>query len=145
MIADASEDVQDLPFRLHRVLDAVGSDEREPQRTRDVDRPVIDGFLIAVEMPLQFDVHAIASEHFHQPFCNAPAFFRASVADGCGERAAISSRQADQTCRVRNHFRFCDRALSFGRAHFHLRDQAAEVLIAGAAGGEKVRPHWRAG
>ena len=79
--------------------------------------------LVAAEMPLQLDVHAVAAEDADQAIEQA-----ADAVPPAVERGAAGER--DQPGRAAVELLERQRALAFGRAQLHPRDQATEIPVA---------------
>src|SRR5262247_1443195 len=84
VVANACEDVQNLALLRPGVLDAIGGNDRKPQCACDLNGLMIDGLLLAVEMPLHFDINAIPPKDFYKPFDRSPAFAGAFITYGFG-------------------------------------------------------------
>ena len=123
LVADAREHIEERPLDGFGEADAVGRDERHMEGRREIAQHAVGGLLLAQEMPLQFQAHVRAPEHAHQ------AVHQAAHAVPAGhQRLAADDR--DETAREAVQFLEAQRALSFRRAQFHAREQAAEVLVA---------------
>ena len=125
------------------VADAVGGEQREIERARDVDGGVVAGFFFALEMALQFDVDIFVAEDSDESIDLAVGFFDAALLQGRGQRAFGAAGEADQAVGVLFEFFGADCAFAFFGAQLHFGDQAAEILIAGARGDEEGKAECR--
>src|SRR3982074_2223298 len=66
VLADAGENVEDLPGVRARVLDAIGRDDRQAKLLRQIAEPLIDPIFAAQEMALDFDDDVITTEDVDQ-------------------------------------------------------------------------------
>ena len=88
------------------------------------DQRVVVVLLVALQVPLQLDVHVGAAEHADEPIeqpAHAVALGRAAAA-----RPTSATRPAVLPVEIVER----QRALALGRAQLHARDQAAEVAPA---------------
>src|ERR1041385_3912217 len=60
--ADASEDVEHFPTVRLRVLNPIGSQDRQSIMRRKIDKFAVNPFFATNEMPLEFDEHIFAPE-----------------------------------------------------------------------------------
>src|SRR5436190_633746 len=113
MISNAREDVQNLAFPRQSITNAVGCQERQPERSGKRDRLLIDRFLFAIVMPLLFDKDIFAPKDVDQPIESfGPGFIR----NGSGEWTVLATGEADKTPRVLSDFIFRDCAFTLRRA-----------------------------
>ena len=68
VLANAGENIQHFTSVRLRVLHAVGGDQRQSIRMRQIDQFAIDSFFAANEMPLDFDENVFAPESVDQKF-----------------------------------------------------------------------------
>ena len=88
-----------------------------------MDERLVVGFLVAAEVPLQLDVHAVAAEQADEAIHQAPDAAAAAVERrAAGERDEAAGRAVQILQR--------QRAFAFRRAHLHAGDQPAEIPIA---------------
>ena len=66
MLADAGKDIEDLAAERSGVSHAVGREEREPKVLREINQAAIEAFFSPNEMPLQLDIHSIASKRVEE-------------------------------------------------------------------------------
>src|SRR5690242_11331052 len=97
--------------------------------TGKLNRALIEGFFVATEVPLNFDVYIVVSEDINEPFEPAFAFIDATATQGYCEWPLFTSGQTDHAGRAFLKFMFFDRAFALGGTHFHACDRAAKVLI----------------
>ena len=128
MILDAGEHIQDLPVR--GVADTVGSQDRQAHLASEHAGGLGAGFLLAVEVALQLDVHVLPTEYIGQLpetlACNRDA----SVAECGGERPVFVPGQADQSGGMFGQFFQRGNTFTLPRTHLHTRDQPAQVAVA---------------
>ena len=131
-MVDACEDVEQRPLGGCREADAARGERRHAERGGECDERFVCRLFIAAEMTLQLDEHVRAAEHadkaIHQPADAVPARV---------ERRA--SRERDQAARMAIELVEGERAFAFRRAHFHARDQVAEIAIAFG----RFAQHWQ--
>ena len=63
VVVNAGEDVEKRPRGRRREADAVGRERRHAEGRRQADERLGVALLVATEMALQLDVHAVAAEH----------------------------------------------------------------------------------
>ena len=90
-----------------------------------------------MKMALQFHIDVVRAKNAGQAFHRAPSFLHAALSQRGGKWTIIAAGEADQPGSMLLQFVFADGALTFLRAQLHLRNQMAEVLVAGAGRNEK--------
>ena len=123
VVMNARDDIEQRPLGRRRKADAVGRDDRHVERRRELDERLVVRFLVAAEVPLQLDVHAVATEQADEAIHQAADAAAAGV-----ERRAADERDEAAGRAVQIFQR--QRAFAFRRAHFHAGDQAAQVAVA---------------
>ena len=117
-IADAGENIQQFALRGDGVGGIIGGHQRDAQAARALDYLLIVRLFLAVVMALQFGAERVLAEDIEQALVGV-----------CGE--------ADQPAREFGEFLQGGRAFALRRAQFHAGDQAAEIAIAFARGGQQ--------
>src|SRR5580704_14106279 len=90
---------------------------------------MIAGFLLPMKMTLQFHIDVVPAKNADQLLHAAAPFFHATACESKSQWTIVVASKADQSSSMFSQFFFPHRALAFGRAQLHLRNQAAEVLI----------------
>src|SRR6267143_3976123 len=101
-------------------------------------------FLYAIEMALQFGINVLFAKHIDEPLrcslCFLCPLCVSSVKCFC-EGPIATACQTNQSFRMRGEFFRCNRALTrlgmLRHTQLHQRDQATEILIAGAIADEE--------
>src|SRR2546423_11502119 len=92
-------------------------------------------------MALQFHINVLAAENVHQLLHRAPRLLNAASGQGGRQGAVLVPGEADQAgaefAEVVIHGGDLLWGRVFGPAHFHARNQPAEVLVSGARGSEQ--------
>src|SRR5262245_29139700 len=101
---------------------------------------MIAGFLLAMEVALQFDIDIFVAENGHQAFYYLAAFLYAAVAKRDCQWTIFVASKADQTGGVFLKFVFKNRAFIFLGAQLHSGEQAAEILMSRASCDEQGKP-----
>ena len=99
---------------------------------------LIDGFLLAIEVALEFDIHIAAAENVNPALQSVAAIL---VLNGFCQRTMAATGQTNKATGVFRQFIFLNGAHAFGRSQFHARHQPAEVLVTLAGLGEKRVDH----
>ena len=122
-MVDAREHVEQRAIAGIGKSHAVGRDDRHVKRVCDVGQRAIVGLFVAQEMPLQLHIHAVASEDAHERIDE-------SADAELLEPQQLASRERDETAALTVELFDGQRAFAFRRAHFHARDQPAQIPIA---------------
>ena len=123
LVVDAGEHVEQRPLGRIGEAHAVGRDNRHMKRAGDINQHPVVGLFVAQEMALNLDIHVAAPEHADERIDqSADAVFL--------KTQQVASRERDEPARLAVELVERQRALAFRRAHFHARDQPAEVLVA---------------
>ena len=130
VMANAGEDIQQLALLGQRVRDAISSQQRQLQLSRDGHRSLVARFLFAAEMALQFDVNIFPAERAAKLLHAFDGGVEPALRQSVRERTFVAPRQADQAATHRGDFLVLDASLPFARAKLHPRDQTAQILIA---------------
>ncbi len=135
-MADGGEGVEDLALFGPRIAHAVGRDDGQAERARDLDRCLVARFFFAQKMALQLDVNILAAEDRDQALDGAARFFHPALGQRGGQRTVVASGQADEAGGIFAQIVFAGgdhfRRRVFRAAHLHARNQPAKVLVAGA-------------
>ena len=123
LVVDAGEHVEQRTLARIGKPHAVGRDERHVKRAGDVGQRAVVGLFVAQEMALQLDIHAVAPE---QPDERIDEPADAVLL----EPQQLASGERDEPARLPVELVECERPLTFRRAHFHARDEPAEVSVA---------------
>ena len=139
MVADAGEDVEHLALFGVRIADAVGGDERKMERAREFDGSLVAGFFGAIVVALKFDKNIVGTEDTEScSSMRARLPRRRRCASACAKRTVFAASEADESVGILcEFFRTGEGTAVLRHAEFHLRDEAAEVLVAGAGGDEE--------
>jgi hypothetical protein len=121
---NAGQHVEQRPRRRRGKAHTVGCQRRHAERAGQCDQRRVVLLFVAAEMPLQFDIDVAAAEDADDPIEQAADAVAAAV-----ERGTADHRH--QSIDAAIEFVERQRALAFGRAHFHAGDQLAEVAVAG--------------
>ncbi len=132
VMADGGEGIAEFTGFGDGVVHAVGGQQREIKRAGEIDGDAVTGFFLALEVALQFDVDIVMAEDADELIELASSFLGASLLEGCGERAFVTTGEADQAFGMFFEFLTGDRAFAFFGAQLHLGNQAAKVLVTGA-------------
>ena len=124
LVANAGEDVVERPRRRVREPHAVGGDHRHVEGGGQVAERRVVGFFFAQQVALELDARIGRAKETDD------AIDEAADAKPAAERGAAD--QGDQAAGPAVELLERQRPLPFRRAQFHLRDQAAEILVAGA-------------
>ncbi len=115
LLTDAGEDVEDFALLRRRMADAVGGEQGQAQPPREFDRRLVAGLFLPAEVALQFGVDVVLAEH-QEGFVE--------------RRSALGAGEADEALGELGDLLHGGRPFALGGAQLHLRDQAAEVLVA---------------
>ncbi len=133
---DAGQDIVERAIRRLGEADAVGRDDRQVERGRQIAQRVIAGFFVAEQVALQLEIHAVATEEADEAI-DQPADAKARrVQHGPSAQRDEPDRRAVQIVERQ-------RALSFstpprrrarwgpgdGRPHLHRGQQTTEIAI----------------
>ena len=139
LVADAGEDVEQRPILRRGEADAVGREQRHVIRRGQRDERLVVGLLVALQVPLQLDVEAIAAEHadqaIEQPADAVPRVRRRARRGRPARQAAGRAVEILEAERAAGR-----RDLALRRARLHPRDQAAQVAIAVARRDQHRQP-----
>ena len=124
LVADAGEHVVERPRRRLGEAHAVGRDHRDVKRGGEVAKRGVVGFLLAQQVPLQLDARVRRAEEPDDPVDQS------ADAEAAAEGGAPD--EGDQAARVAVELVERERALPFRGTQLHLREQAAQVPVAGA-------------
>ena len=123
VLANGGEHVEERPIVGRSKPHAAGRHQRHAKGVGEAHQRVVVVFLIAAQMPLQFDVHIAATEQPDQPIEQAAD----AVAIGQQQRPTRQRHQpAGQALEIVER----ERAFAFRRPQLHARDQAAQVAPA---------------
>ena len=135
-MADSGEGVENLALLGPRIAHAVGREDGQAERVRDLDHCLVARFFFAQKMSLKLDINIVATEDRYQALDGAARFFHPAIGERGGERTVVASGQADQPGSMLAQIVFASgdhfRRRVLGAAHLHARDQPAKVLVAGA-------------
>jgi hypothetical protein len=138
VMADGGEEVEDFAVVRFGVADAVGGDDGDLERAGEAEGGLVAGFLIAELVALELDVDIVAAVEVGELFEEGAGCWFASRGEGGGEWAFVAAGKADEAFGILGEVVEGGGAFGFGGlAHFELRDELAEVLIAGAGGAEE--------
>src|SRR5713101_5096558 len=137
MVANGSEDVAKFALPRSRIANTVGRQQRQLKRASNFDGSAVAGFLLAMKMSLQFHINVFLAKHIGQAFDRASRFFHTASGQRDGQRTVIAASKADQSAAMFLQFFHADCTFAFLRAQLHFGNQAAEVLVAGAARNEE--------
>src|SRR4051794_10778826 len=115
MVANGREYVENFTFVFFSIGDAVRCEQRQTCGTRNFDRALIDGFLVAIEMALEFDINVFTSENIDESGDRVFARRAAAVSNGLGERTVLAAGQANQTFGIRGQLLFGNLRFPFRR------------------------------
>src|SRR5205814_2071893 len=101
LLADAREDVGELPALRPRVERLVRGDDRRPRLPREPDQALEDALLLAREVALDLDVTARAAEDRDESLQDAAGTVHVAGSEPPGERAAPASGDAHEPCGAR--------------------------------------------
>ena len=108
------------------------------KRAGNFDGGAVARFLLAMKMALQFHIDVAVAKDAGQTFHRATRLLHPTLRQRNGERTIIPAGEADQSGRMLLQFFFANSAFTLLLcAQFHLCDQAAEILVAGAGRDEK--------
>jgi len=133
MMADAGEYVQHFTLVGKRMAHRIGGHERQRQFARDLPRRLIARFFLAAEMPLQFDIDVLATEEIAKLPDRLRRLRYSALHKRMRQRPFFAAGKANQAGRAAGEVFRSDLALAFFRMQFHVRNQAAKILISGAA------------
>ena len=122
LVVNAREDVEQRALLRPREADAAGRQDGHAKRGRQLDERLVVRVFAAPAVALQLDEQLPAAEQADQAVHQA-----ADAVPIPAERHAAGQR--DQSADVAVQILECQRALAFRRAHFHARDQPAQVAI----------------
>ena len=74
VVAQAGEDVQYFAGIARGMAHTIGRQQGKAECPGELNRPLVQRFFFAIEVPLDFDVHVVVSEDVDQPFKPAFAF-----------------------------------------------------------------------
>jgi hypothetical protein len=78
------------------MADTIGCEDRELERLRDAERRLIPPLLLALMVPLHFDVYAISTKDSDELLNSLPTALLAAGHERRRQRSFIASGQADQ-------------------------------------------------
>ena len=96
MIANAGEDIENLPLFRLGVLRALRGQQRQAKAARQLDGRLIAGFLLAVVVALQFDINILVPKDGDELFERAAACLSCRRWPAHGQWAFVAAGQADQ-------------------------------------------------
>src|ERR1700730_7027809 len=137
MMTNGGKHIAEFALPRRRITDPIGGQQGEFKRAGNFDGGTVARFLLAMKMALQFHIDVAATKDVDQVFYRTPRFFHAALRQRRGERTIITPGEADEPGRMLLQLFSADSAFAFLRPQFHLCDQAAEVLVAGAGTDEK--------
>ena len=123
LVTDAGEDVVQRPIDRLRKANAVGGDDRQMERRREIDEGMIVGLFVPEQVTLQLDRDPAGAEHSHESIDEA-ADAKAAAVDRC------PPDERHQPAHVAIQIVEREGALAFRRAQLHPRDEPAQVAIA---------------
>src|SRR5258708_10058913 len=94
------KDIEHLAVVCRGVADSIGGEDRQLQRLCDSDCRLIAPLLLTFTVTLDFDVNAVSSENPYQPFDRLAACLLTAAYQRGGQRAFVTTREADQAGRV---------------------------------------------
>ena len=109
VMAQAGEDVEYLARIARGMTHTVGGEKGKLEFPGQIDGSMIDGFFVAIEMALQFDVDIAVAENVHESLECLPCFGEPAAAEGRGERAVFAAGQEDEAIGEFFEFAFFDR------------------------------------
>ena len=122
-MVEAREDIEERTVLGRGEPHAAGGDDRHVIGAGEIDERLVVRFLVAQQMPLQFDVDVRPAEQADQPIEQAADAMPLHPQD-------FAARQRDEAARMAIEFLERQRALPFRRAQLHARDQATQVAVA---------------
>ena len=126
------------------MADSIGGQQRQGQFARDLQRRLIARLFFAAEMPLQFHIYVVVTEKTAKLQDALRRLLHPSLAERMRQGTFFAAGQADQSRSASGELLRANPAFAFLRVQLHMRDQAAEVLISGAALHEhRVAPSGR--
>ena len=131
VVADRGQNVVQLLVFGAGIARAVGRDERETGAPRQLDERLVAVLLLAQPVPPDLDVEPPGKDP-GEPAERLPPRLEPVPRERPRERSLLAARQAMESRRVRRDLLERDARLSLGLAGRALRDEAAEVLVAGA-------------
>ena len=155
MIADAGEDVENLPLFRLGILRALRCQQRQAEAARQRDGRLVARFLLAVVVPLQLDVNIFATINRDEQFERASRFGHSAVGQRMRQRTFVAAGDADEAVgefgeigkrsyglRLQDEFvgnlaALGQRCRIFRCAQLGASDKAAQVLISNARGAEQ--------
>src|SRR5258708_6120947 len=131
-MANAGEEIEHFALRWRSVGRSIRREKCELQLTRQGYDCLIARFFTAGKVALELYVYIAAPENAAQLL---QAFFRAGSSAGresMRQQSFLAASDADEAAAHRRDFFRKNAAFAFGRAQFHLRNQAAQILISRA-------------
>jgi hypothetical protein len=138
VVADGGEEVEDFSVARFGVADAVGGYYGELKRAREMEGGLVAGFFVALVVALKFDVDVVGAVEADELFEEGAGGGFAAGGESGGERAFVAAGEADESFGILGEVVVGSCAFGLGfLAHFELRDELAEILIAGAGVAEE--------
>src|SRR2546423_4732752 len=133
MIANASEDIGNLPLGAPCITHPIRRQQRKFQAARNFDQRMIARLLLAVEMTLQLGINILFAENIDESLRGSLCILGVSVVKVVRNWPFIGSRQANQSFRILSQFikRHCALAwlCMLWHAQLHQSDQMTKILI----------------
>jgi hypothetical protein len=137
VMSDGGEEVEDFAVTGLGVADAVGGDDGEAEGASEAKGSLVAGFLIAELVALELDVDVVAAVEAGELFEEGAGCGFAAGGEGGSERAFIAASEAEEAFGILGEVVEGGGAFGLGGlTHFELRDEPAEILVAGAGGAE---------
>jgi hypothetical protein len=121
-VTDTREHIEQRPLGRIGEPHTVGRDNRHMERRRHIHQHAVIGVFVAQQMALNLDVHIAAAEHTDERIDKAAhAIFL--------KPQQLAPRERDEAACLAVELVERERTFAFRRAHFHARDEPAEVSV----------------